>query len=593
MVYDLGNLFTLAGSLGIFLYGMKVMSDALMNLAGDRLRAILAKATANRLGAVLSGFSLTALVQSSSATTLMVVSFANASLLTLTESIGVIMGANIGTTVTAWLISLLGFKISLSAIAFPLFATGFVLSNLKGKATKNTGLFLVGFSLLFIGLQLMKESMPPFDSSTNSLDFLAPYIDKGMLSILFFLALGTILTVVLQSSSATMAITILLCASGWIPFELGAAMVLGENIGTTVTANIAAYVNGYRAKRAARAHLIFNAFGIVWVLALFSYFIPFVDKVALAVSGQSPLVQIVAIPVGLALFHTLFNVLNTCLLIGFIPLISRIVCRMVPESSEEKPYVELARHLDKAALKYPQTATKAMFDEILRLYKHVVFEVITHGMNVHRSQLESDSDLKVVIKHAQNIEIDVDRIYYQRIKGIYGQLIEFSTNTHNKFDLDVKEITIIHDIIAAGRLMVESVKYVKPFHANLLRYSHSDNIHIRDEYNRLRRLILSTLRVTHHLRADENWQRNEQACHDLREHIDLHDVLLNGTIDRLVREQLISVTMATSLMNDSRIAINLAHGLLDTYKLLTSLRDRIIGTKIQIETEAVPDSGNL
>ena len=269
MEYKLFDFLTLLGSLGLFLYGMKVMSDALMELAGDRMRKILASATSNPLFAVLTGFTITAVIQSSSATTLMVVSFANASLLSLTESIGVIMGANIGTTVTAWLISLLGFKVNMAAIALPLVGLGFLFSMSKQKNLRHWGYFIVGFAILFIGLQYLKNSVPDIKSSPEALAFLSDYTSKGYLSILLFLFIGTLLTVVIQSSSATMAITIIMCFEGWIPFDMAAAMVLGENIGTTITANIAALVANYRAKRTARAHFIFNMFGVAWMLVLF------------------------------------------------------------------------------------------------------------------------------------------------------------------------------------------------------------------------------------------------------------------------------------------------------------------------------------
>ncbi|MET0093837.1 MAG: Na/Pi symporter, partial [Sedimenticola sp.] len=253
MQYGIGDILTLLGSLGLFLYGMKVMSDALMELAGDRMRTVLATTTSNRFFAVMTGFLITAAIQSSSATTLMVVSFVNASLLTMTEAVGVIMGANIGTTVTAWLISILGFKVSMSSIALPLVGVGFLMALSKKKKIKDWGCFIIGFAVLFIGLQFLKESVPDIRNNPEVLAFLAEYTTKGYLSVLMFMVIGTILTLIVQSSSATMALTLLMCHEGWIPFDMAAAMVLGENIGTTITANLAALVANYQAKRAARA----------------------------------------------------------------------------------------------------------------------------------------------------------------------------------------------------------------------------------------------------------------------------------------------------------------------------------------------------
>ncbi|MCW8962743.1 MAG: Na/Pi symporter, partial [Gammaproteobacteria bacterium] len=269
MEYSFFDFLTLLGSLGLFLYGMKVMSDALMELAGDQMRAILATATSNRFFAVLTGFTITAIIQSSSATTLMVVSFANASLLTLTESIGVIMGANIGTTVTAWLISLLGFKVSMSSVALPLVGVGFVMVLAKKKKLRNWGSFVIGFSLLFVGLQFLRDSVPDLGNHPEALAFLAEYTTKGYLSVLLFLVFGTVLTFVIQSSSASMALTIIMCYEGWIPFDMAVAMGLGGNIGTTITAIMAALVANFQAKRTALAHLIFNLIGVSWMLVFF------------------------------------------------------------------------------------------------------------------------------------------------------------------------------------------------------------------------------------------------------------------------------------------------------------------------------------
>ena len=311
MEYGFSDLLTLLGALGLFLYGMKVMSDALLELAGDRMRRILATTTSNRVLAVLTGFSITALIQSSSATTLMVVSFANAGLLTLTEAIGVIMGANIGTTVTAWLISIFGFKVSMSAIALPLVGLGFLLTLTKDRRFHHWGYFIIGFAVLFIGLQFLKDSVPDLRGNPEVLGYLADYTGHGFLSVLLFLFIGTVLTLVVQSSSAAMALTLLMTYEGWIPFDMAAAMVLGQNIGTTITANLAALISNYHAKRAARAHLIFNLLGVLLMLAVFYPYLHGVELVMLRLEGTSPYVSAASVPVALSVFHTSFNIINT------------------------------------------------------------------------------------------------------------------------------------------------------------------------------------------------------------------------------------------------------------------------------------------
>ena len=338
MGFGIFELFKLVGALGFFIYGMKVMSDGIQKVAGSKMRSILSKMTSNRFLGVATGFMITALLQSSSATTVMIVSFVNAGLLTLVESIGVIMGANVGTTITAWLISLLGFKVKISAIALPIIAIGFPMMFSSKSSIKSWAEVLIGFALLFMGLDELKHAVPNLKENPEFLGFLASYADMGVFSTLLFIGVGTILTLVVQSSSAAMALTLVMCYEGYIPFELAAAMVLGENIGTTITANLAAMVGNVHAKRAARAHLIFNVFGVVWMLFAFKIFITNIDTYMINNMGLSPLnfdmENPVAIPLGLSIFHTTFNILNMLFLVGFVPLISRIVIKMQPSKGE-------------------------------------------------------------------------------------------------------------------------------------------------------------------------------------------------------------------------------------------------------------------
>ena len=269
MEYSFYDFLKLIGSLGLFLYGMKIMSEGLQKVAGDRLRGILTAMTTNRVTGVLTGVLITALIQSSSATTVMVVSFVNAGLLTLAESISVIMGANIGTTVTAWIISIFGFKVDTAAFALPLLAIALPLIFSGKSNRKSIGEFIFGFSFLFMGLSYLKANAPDLNANPEMLAFVQNYTDMGFFSVLLFLFIGTILTMIVQASAATMAITLIMCANGWISLELGAALVLGENIGTTITANLAALTANSQAKRAALAHFVFNVFGVIWVLIIF------------------------------------------------------------------------------------------------------------------------------------------------------------------------------------------------------------------------------------------------------------------------------------------------------------------------------------
>ena len=333
MDYSFFDFLRLIGSLGLFLYGMKIMSEGLQKFAGDSLRRILTAMTTNRVTGVLTGVLITALIQSSSATTVMVVSFVNAGLLTLTQSIGVIMGANIGTTVTAWLISALGFKVDIAAFSIPLLAIGIPILFSGKSSRKSVGEFIFGFSFLFMGLQALKANAPDLGANPEMLAFVQNYADMGFFSIILFLFIGAILTMIVQASAATMAITLIMCANGWIDYQLGVALVLGENIGTTITANLAALTGNTQARRAALAHLAFNIFGVIWVLILFY---PFTNAVSWFVTNVMRISDpSVAVSFKLAAFHTAFNISNTFVMIWFVGLIEKTVCFLIKGKKDE------------------------------------------------------------------------------------------------------------------------------------------------------------------------------------------------------------------------------------------------------------------
>ena len=336
MDYSFFDFLRLIGSLALFLYGMKIMSEGLQKFAGDSLRRILTAMTTNRVTGVLTGVLITALIQSSSATTVMVVSFVNAGLLTLTQSIGVIMGANIGTTVTAWLIYALGFKVDIAAFALPLLAFALPLFFSGKSSRKSIGEFVFGFAFLFMGLQSLKANAPDLGANPEMLAFVQNYTDMGFFSIILFLFIGAILTMIVQASAATMAITLIMCANGWIDYHLGVALVLGENIGTTITANLAALTGNTQARRAALAHLVFNVFGVMWVLVLFY---PFTNAVSWFVTHVMKVSDpAVAVSFKLAAFHTAFNISNTFIMIWFVSLIEKTVCTLIKPKVEDEEY---------------------------------------------------------------------------------------------------------------------------------------------------------------------------------------------------------------------------------------------------------------
>ena len=371
------QIFTLLGALGMFLYGMNLMSSGLQKAAGDRLRGLLSAMTSNPFKGVLTGLGITSVIQSSSATTVMVVSFVNAGLLTLAQAIGVIMGANIGTTVTAWLVSWLGFKADISILAVPLMLLGFLFSNSKKNQRQNIGELIVGFCLLFLGLSFMKNSVPDLNETPQVLEFVRSWAGHGFGSVLIFLVFGTVLTLVLQSSSATMAITLIMLSMGFIPFEMACAMVLGENIGTTITANIAAAVGNTQAKRAAMSHTIFNVFGVIWALILFKPFLSLVGKIievvfglpnpaaeGFAVTGQDTPTATAAL-YGLSMLHTLFNTINTFILVWLIKYIEKAVVWIIKAPKNQENEAFRLKYISAGPLATPELATEQAFDEII------------------------------------------------------------------------------------------------------------------------------------------------------------------------------------------------------------------------------------
>ena len=394
------QVFTLLGALGMFLYGMNLMSSGLQKTAGDRLRGLLSAMTSNPFKGVLTGLGITSVIQSSSATTVMVVSFVNAGLLTLAQAIGVIMGANIGTTVTAWLVSWLGFKADISILAVPLMLLGFIFSNSKKNQRQNIGELIVGFCLLFLGLSFMKDSVPDLNETPQVLEFVKSWSGYGFGSVLIFLVFGTVLTLVLQSSSATMAITLIMLSMGFIPFNMACAMVLGENIGTTITANIAASVGNTQAKRAAMSHTIFNVFGVIWALIFFKPFLGLVGRIiefvfglpnpaadGFAVSGQnSP--DATAALYGLSMLHTLFNTINTFILIWCVKFIERAVMWIIKTPKNQENEVFRLKYISAGPLATPELAADQAFDEIIHFA-----QISKNGLSYARAAIrETDSD---------------------------------------------------------------------------------------------------------------------------------------------------------------------------------------------------------
>lgn len=535
MLTIIGKVLTLVGALGLFLYGMKLMSEALQKVAGNKMRQILGAMTNSRIKGVFTGLLVTTAIQSSSATTVMIVSFVNAGLLSLIGSIGVIMGANIGTTITAWIIAILGFKVSLSFLSLPLIGISFPLFFSKNSARKSWGEFIIGFAILFIGLQFLKESVPGINNNPEALNFLSSFTDLGFLSVLIFIAVGTVLTIIIQSSSATMALTLVMCYNGLIPFELAAAMVLGENIGTTITANIAAVVANVSAKRTARAHLIFNMFGVIWMVAIFHYFLVAIDYFVQKNYGVSLLQTNLSkndfeniqniYPVGLAAFHTGFNIINTLLLIGFAPLIAKVAIKMVPDKGEDDEEFKL-KYINSSLFSTSEIGILQARQEIsnfgLRIEK--MFSFINILMNEKKSKkyYKTFTKIEKYEEITDNLELEIANFLTKISEG------DISHESSKKIRAMLK---IVDDMESVGDAIYQLSKVIDNSNKNSTKFTQQQNDCLSDIMNLVKKAFKEMninldkeynevdIKKAHSLEKTINKKRNElrqQHIEDLK-----------------------------------------------------------------------------
>lgn len=483
----------LIGALGFFIYGMKIMSEGIQMAAGSSMRRILSTMTKNRYLGVLTGFLVTCLVQSSSASTVMAVSFVNAGLLSLVESAGIMLGANIGTTITGWLVAVLGFKVKIASMALPLLAIGVPMLFVRKNKIKYIGQFIVGFAILFWGLSELKHAVPDVKNNPEILNFLGAYADSGFLSNIFFIIVGTILTIVVQSSSASMALTQTLCFSGIIPFEVAAAMILGENIGTTITAELASLPANVHAKRSARIHSMFNIVGVTWAVLLIS-FTPALDGVrAVAINwlGSADPMTAEGAPMGLAIFHTAFNLVNVLIMIWFVPLLVKLAIKSVKSkgdadeeyhleyinsgmmSTPEMSLLEAQKEVSKfgdvvkkmngfvRSLVAENLENKEVSKTLARVKKYeditdrIEQDVADYLTKVSQSEMSENSSIKV--RGMLSIVGDLERIgdiYYQMSKGLERKIEDkvYFTPEQRKNILDMFDLVELNLTTMCGNL---------------------------------------------------------------------------------------------------------------------------------------------
>lgn len=546
--------------IAIFLMGMVFMEDGFKLFSGGMLERVLEKSTSSVVKAIGTGFIVTSIIQSSSLLTVIVISFLSAELISLSGAIGVVFGSNIGTTATAWIVSSFGVKIDIAQYALPIIIFGVIFRFNENKSYQGLGNILVGLGFVFLGIGYMKDG---FESIKDGID-LASYAMDGYLGILVYVFLGIVSTVIIQSSSATMALVITALAAGQIEYFNALELAIGANVGTTVTAIIGSLSSNANGKRLAVAHLIFNL--VTGVIAII-----FIYQLASFVTGLSSFIGIgtTDYSMQLALFHTVFNVIGVLVVSPFTHVLVRFLeVRFVEETDSDK-----ARYLDSVVINSPEAAIEAVKKEIEHLYDNAI-EIVSHALSLHRHQYIGSQDISCVVHDSnKKIEADINAFYYKNIKDLYGQILHFATAAQENMN-DEQKNKIYHLKISC-RDIVEAIKYVKELQKNINIYLKSNNQIIKDEYNFLRENIAKTIDTMNYIRNIGDDLEVLSKIEILNQSIDKFDMVENGRIDSLIRNNMIQTKMASSLMNDSAFAYDISKKLINAASILW-IKDRDI-----------------
>lgn len=553
-----------AAGIAIFLFGMLFMEQGFQALTGGVLRKVLNRSTNSLFRSQVFGLTATALMQSSSLVTVIAISTVSAGLISLAAGIGIVFGANIGTTTGAWLMAGLGLKVDIARYAMPLIVLGLVLQFLKHKGL---GHVLAGIGFVFLGIAYMKEG---FDAFSQSFD-LSRYAMTGLTGLIVYTVIGIAATVAMMSSHATLMITIAALGSGQLSYDNALALAIGSNIGTTVTAIIGSLGASAAGKRLAWAHVMFNLITGVVAIAMIE---PFKWTVDLFADGLH--IDETNWALRLATFHTLFNVAGVIIMT---PLINRMVRWLEywinpPPLAQEHGVILEPQFLTEQALALPDTAISVLHKETRHLFTNV-FEVVAHGLNLHRTDILSNRDLKeIVASSAQVMDIDVTERYYGGVKTLYSAIIDFATRAPAVANMNAEQIARVHGIRLACRDAAEIIKLLSQTRPNINRYMTSDNDAMREQYNLMRLNLAKCLRALFSIRDEDDPSAVQSALQALRDDVAKRDALADGTVDRLVRDRTITPSMATSLMNDSATTTAIGNALVDIGLHLAESRPR-------------------
>ncbi|MBL3590848.1 MAG: Na/Pi cotransporter family protein [gamma proteobacterium endosymbiont of Lamellibrachia anaximandri] len=559
------NFKEIAAGVSIFLFGMLFLEEGFKAFTGGLLERLLRKTTDGTWKAISFGVVSTTIMQSSSLVSVITISFLGAGLIGLAAGIGIIFGANLGTTTGAWLIAGFGLKVKISAYAMPMLVFGIILVFQKSRNLKGFGYILAGLGFLFLGIHHMKEG---FEAFRDTIDLTA-FAVAGYPGILLFTLIGVFATVVMQSSHATLVIIITALAAQQITYENALALAIGANIGTTITAILGSMSSNVQGKRLAGAHLIFNM--VTAIIAII-----FLYQIADGVDWVSSAVGISAddYTLKLAVFHSIFNIIG---ILAMLPFINTLVNFLMQRMPEKVVSVAEPKYLNDSVIELPDTAIEAVRKETLHLYDNA-FAIIAHGLSLHRHDILSDKDLdEVAAESTKVMPIDIDAEYEKNVKGLYSEIVNFTSRAQST--MEPEQADELFALRAAGRDIVEAIKDTKHMHKNLSQYIVSDNDHIRAEYNRIRSYLGSVLRRLRVVQQEGDDPTSVLSLDIMKVEMEENDTTVNGTLESLIRDENITPHMATSLMNDAAYAY-------DVTKNLVQMGEVLFATGMQSMKEA-------
>ncbi|THD66719.1 Na/Pi cotransporter family protein [Robertkochia marina] len=560
------DLKAIAAGIAILLFGMIMLEEGFRVFAKGPLRSILKKTTDRLYKAITTGALVTALIQSSSLVSVVAISFISAGLIPLSGGIGLIFGANIGTTATSWLVAGFGLKLKISALAMPMLVFGVIFSLQKKIGLRGLGNILSGLGFFFLGIHYMKEGFEVFKQYLD----LTQYAIPGFAGIAVYTFVGVIITTIFQSSSATMALILTALAAGQVEYENALSLAIGANIGTTITAAIGSISSNIDGKRLAGAHFIFNL--ITGLLAL-----TFIYPLGKLVNSMAVWFGISAddYTLKLALFHTIFNVLGVLFMLPLIKRIERFLMRFVKEKEDKD--IDKPKYLNKSILKFPETAVTALTQESAYLFENALFEIVTHALNIHRSAIKSDLKASEIVRRStMDLNVDVRALYYSKVKTIYGEIISYASTAQASPEMDKGIRKRIADIIVANRKMVEIIKAVFEIGKNISLFLESENRYIVREYDKFRKKIIKVLRTIYKFRTHQDQDIYYAQLVALKEAAKKDKYHTNNSINTLIRNNLITPEMASSLVNDKDNLNQIIKNLISVAELLYGQKDSLL-----------------